>query len=327
MAPNLCLNEIMLIIILLLLVSLVILTFGANYLVKGSSNLALRCGLTPLAVGLTVVAFGTSSPELIVSLKAALAKQGDIAVGNVVGSNIFNIAFILGLTALICPMKVENQIIKVDLPIMIGVGLFGAYFLMDGQLTRLEGIIFFLSIIGYTIFTYFLARKTHNAALDKDYAGSMPKDLGKLWSNVLMIIGGLALLVLGGKILVENAVALARILGMSEALIGLTIVAAGTSMPELATSIVAAFKKEPEIAIGNIVGSNIFNILLILGLSATVQPMSFPGIQTSDLVVMLIFSLVLLPLMATNFQLKRWEGAALFLGYGIYLYSVWPQAK
>ncbi|NJK92161.1 MAG: calcium/sodium antiporter [Blastochloris sp.] len=315
----------MIVSILFIALALVILTYGANWLVQGSSSLALRCGLTPLAVGLTVVAFGTSAPELVVSLKAVLSGQDDLAVGNVIGSNIFNIAVILGVTALICPMRVEPQVIKIDAPIMIAFSLLGAFFLLDLQISRMEAVLFLAFLVAYIVFSYWLARKTHNSKLESEFAESMPKEPGSVPFNILAILGGLLLLVIGGRLLVDNAVSLARIMGLSEAIIGLTIVAAGTSMPELATSVVAAWKKEPEIAIGNIVGSNIFNVLCILGVCAAIHPIESPGLRLTDLMVMLAFSLVLLPLLATGFTLKRWEGSLLLGGYGIYLFCMWPK--
>jgi cation:H+ antiporter len=309
-----------------LAIGLVLLFFGGEGLVKGSSALALRLGMTPLVAGLTVVAFGTSAPELVVSVKAALAGQGAIALGNVIGSNIFNIGFILGLTALIFPLKVENQIVRFDVPILIAVTLGSLVFLWDFALGRAEGAGFFLGLIGYIGLSVWMAKKVAvSRQVEQEYAEAVPKPAGKVVRDLAFILGGLALLVIGSRFFVSGATGIARGLGVSEAIIGLTIVACGTSMPELAASIVAALRKEPDIALGNIVGSNIFNLLGILGVSALIAPLSGPGLQHTDLYVMTAFALVLLPMVWSGFRLVRWEGAVLLAGYGAYLWMLWPK--
>ncbi|SNY95883.1 calcium/sodium antiporter [Halomonas sp. hl-4] len=303
--------------------SLVLLFVGAEGLVRGSTTLALRAGLSPLIVGLTVVAFGTSSPELVVSVKAGLSQQGDIAVGNVVGSNIFNIAFILGLTALVCPIPVHRQIIKIDAPIALGVALILVFFLLDQALGRFEGGLLFVGIVAYTWVNVVLARKeTTTIATPSD---PLTPVVSRHWIvDILFILGGLAVLVIGSSLLVEHSINLAKDFGVSDAVIGLTIVAAGTSMPELATSIVAAFRKQPDIAIGNIVGSNIFNILGILGLSSLISPLSAAGISTLDYATMIVFTVILIPLLYTGRLLHRLEGGLLLFLYGAYIFALWP---
>ena len=308
----------------LIVLSFLILFVGAEGLVRGSASLALRAGLTPLMIGLTVVAFGTSSPELVVSLKAALVGQEDIAVGNVVGSNIFNIGIILGLTALICPVPVQLQIIKIDAPIMILVAIILPLMLVDGYLGRLEGGILFGAICAYTLLNVNLARKAGSLQVVSDLTDAVAKKSLHWSMDTFYILGGLGLLVFGSNLLLNNAIIVARGFTISEAVIGLTIIAAGTSMPELATSIVAALRQQPDLAVGNIVGSNIFNISGILGLSSLASPIKAAGIKQFDYAVMIGFSLLLLPLLWSGFKLRRIEGGILFLCYCTYVLILWP---
>lgn len=305
--------------------ALVLLFVGAEGLVRGSAALAIRAGLSPLVVGLTVVAFGTSSPEMVVSVQAALAQQGDIAVGNVVGSNIFNIAIILGITALICPIPVHRQIIRLDAPIALAVAITLVLLLLDNALSRLEGAILFAAIIAYTGMNVVLARR-QTAGNGPEPESEVSAKGSRHWSlDMLFIAGGLAILVFGSQLLVEHAVSLAKDFGISEAVIGLTIVAAGTSMPELATSLVAAFRKQPDIAIGNVIGSNVFNVLGILGIASLVSPMQAPGISALDYSAMIIATILLIPLLYTGRQLHRIEGMVLLALYGMYLTFLWPK--
>lgn len=303
-----------------LLVGLALLYFGAEGLVRGSSSLALRLGLSPLVVGLTVVAFGTSSPELMVSLRAALEGQSDISVGNVVGSNICNIGLILGLCALITPIATNSQIVRIDIPIMLGVTVVALLVLADGALGRAEGAILFASLLAYIAFSIRLARRQPADALGAEFAEEVKISKRGLAVDILMVVGGLLLLVLGARFLVDGAVIVARTLGWSEALIGLTIVAIGTSLPELATSLLAAVKRESDIAVGNIVGSNIFNLLGILGITAMVHPLQGGGIGMVDFAVMAAFSLVLWPMAFHQQRITRPEGAILLAGYAGYLF-------
>ncbi|HEX2958832.1 MAG TPA: calcium/sodium antiporter [Chitinispirillaceae bacterium] len=312
---------------LLLSIGLVLLYFGAEFLVKGSANLATRMGISSLVVGLTIVAFGTSAPELVVSIKAGFAGKGDIAMGNVVGSNIFNIAFILGLTALVRPVKVHLNVLRFDTPIMVACSVLLYLLLMDSRISRIEGVFLTVGIIAYTVVTMVVARKNGDAQVQiplEELTPVPPVKLNPL-VDVLLTIGGLVLLVFGSRFFVDGAIDIARILGVSEAVIGLTIVAGGTSLPELATSVIAAVKKESDIAIGNIVGSNIFNILAILGISGMINPLYSPGIDQISIYFMLGTSVLLIPFMWTGFKLSRIEGVIFLLIYGGYMVYLWPK--
>lgn len=293
---------------------------GAEGLIRGSSNLAIKIGITPLVVGLTVVAFGTSTPELVVSLKAALLGNSSISLGNVVGSNI---ALILGVAALIRPLDVHAKVIMREIPIMIGISILLLLLLIDGELGFIDGLIFVIGLIVYLVVNILIARKEKNPEIDSEFSEGLKSKLGVSVSIVLMI-AGLGLLILGANLFVQSVVAIAKIFNVSDAIIGLTIVAIGTSLPELITSIVAAYKKEADIAIGNVVGSNIFNILGILGITALIIPISSVGISYVDLGVMLFTAIILFPLSRTGFSISRFEGALLLAGYGGYIYYLIP---
>ena len=301
--------------LLLLLVGLALLYFGAEGLVRGSSSMALRLGVSPLLVGLTVVAFGTSAPEMIVSVQAAYLGQGDISVGNVVGSNICNIGLILAFSALIVPIKVASQIVRIDTPIMIGATALAIALLYDGALTRAEGIIFFLLLLAYLVFSIRIAKKQAADPLAQEFSEEVRISKSGVAVDVLMVLGGLVMLVFGARFLVDSAIVIAKAFGLSEAVIGLTIVAIGTSLPEFATSLIAAIKKEADIAVGNVVGSNIFNILGILGVSAFITPLSSSGITGVDLGVMAAFALALWGFAATGYRITRLEGFVMLLAY------------
>jgi len=303
-----------------LLAGLALLYFGAEGLVRGSASLALRLGLSPLVVGLTVVAFGTSSPELMVSLRAALAGQGDISVGNVVGSNICNVGLILGLCALITPIATNSQIVHLDIPIMLGITALALALMADGHLGRTEGVIFVAILVAYLVFSIRLARRQPADTLGAEFGEEVKISKRGLAVDILMVVGGLVLLVFGARFLVDGAVIIARTFGWTEALIGLTIVAIGTSLPELATSLLAAVKKESDIAVGNIVGSNIFNLVGILGVTAVVHPLQATGISAADLAVMAGFSLLLWPMAYYQQRITRPEGAFLLAGYLAYVF-------
>ena len=297
----------------LLILSLVALYIGAGWLVQGSSALALKGKISPLVIGLTIVAFGTSAPELVVSLNATLGGQGDIAIGNIVGSNIFNIAVILGISATIYPLQAKKQLVRIDIPVMLAATILLTVLFWNGKLGRLEGGFFIAGIIAYTLFSLFYSRK-HGEEPDMEL-----EEQPRHWAiDVLSIVGGLVILIFASQLLVDNAVSIAKELGLSEAVIGLTIVAAGTSMPELATSIVAAFKRKTDIAIGNIVGSNLFNILAIAGASSLVHPIEADNVNYVDLLVMLGISILLLPLIISGKKLSRIEGVILIIIYVIY---------
>ena len=305
--------------------ALFLLFVGAEGLVRGSASLGHRTGLSRVVVGLTIVAFGTSSPELVVSIKAALSHQGDLSVGNVVGSNSFNIAVILGLTALVCPIPVHRQILKIDAPIALGVVLLLPLLLINDTLERVEGLLLFAGMAAYTWMNVALARRQSRAS-DEDRNGPSVPVFSRPWGvDVAFIVGGLGFLVLGSRLLVNHSVALANIFNVSEAVIGLTIVAAGTSMPELATSLIAAVRNQPDIAIGNVIGSNVFNILGILGLASIVSSLHAPGISTLDYATVVIFTVFLIPLLYTGHLLHRLEGGVLLALYGGYLFLLWPQ--
>jgi cation:H+ antiporter len=296
---------------------------GAEGLIRGSSNLALKIGITPLVVGLTVVAFGTSAPELVVSLKAALIGNSSISLGNVVGSNIANIALILGVASLIRPLNVNAIVIRREIPLMIAFSILLFLLLLDGEFGFLEGLIFTIGLISYIIFSIVLARKEKNEAINKEFEEGLKSKLG-IPISITLTIFGLGLLILGANLFVQGAVAIAKLFKMSDAVIGLTIIAIGTSLPELITSIVASIKNETDIAIGNVVGSNIFNILGILGITALIIPVNSGEITFVDWAAMLFCAIILLPLSKTGFKISRWEGALLFVGYVIYIYSLLP---
>jgi len=293
---------------------------GAEGLVRGASSLAIRLGISPLVVGLTVVAFATSSPEMVVSIKAAIEGNPGIVVGNVVGSNICNIALILGVAAMISPMSIKSQVIKREIPIMIIVSVILLLVLLDDTITRMEGVFLVIGIITYIILGYkYSIKKMDNKEVIKEFEESIPKSPYKIWQSIIFILTGLALLLLGSNLFVDGAVAVAENFGVSQAVIGLTIIALGTSLPELTTSVVASFKNENDIAIGNAVGSNVFNILSILGVSSLVRPIADTGVTMVDLSIMMFFAILILPLSRSKFTLRRWEGALLFCGYIAYM--------
>jgi len=293
---------------------------GAEGLVRGATSLAIRLGISPLVVGLTVVAFATSSPELVVSIEAAIEGNPGIVVGNVVGSNICNIALILGLAAMISPISVKSQVVKREIPIMIVVSIILLLILADDTISRIEGIFLVLGIISYIILSYtYSIKEKDNIEVIKEFADSIPKSPYKIWQALLLVLTGSRFLVYGSNMFVDGAIAVAEKFEVSQAVIGLTIVALGTSLPELATSIVASFKNENDIAIGNAVGSNIFNILSILGISSLIRPITDTGITTVDLSILMFFTILILPLSRSEFTLRRWEGGLLFCGYLAYM--------
>lgn len=300
----------------LFVAGLLALIAGAELLVRGASRLAYALGIAPLVVGLTVVAFGTSAPEIAVSVGAVTRGQVDLAVGNVVGSNIFNVLFILGLSALITPLVVARQLIRQEVPLMIGVSVLLLVFALDGTIGRFEAATLFAGMIGYTVF---LIRQGRAEAAPDNGEPVAATGRGALALNAVFVILGLVLLVLGAGWLVEAAVTFARWLGVSELVIGLTIVAAGTSLPEVASSVVAAIRGERDIAVGNVIGSNLFNILACLGIAGLVaaEPLAVaPSVRTFDLPVMVAVAFVCLPVFFTGASIERWEGGVLF-GYYI----------
>ncbi|MFI8609944.1 calcium/sodium antiporter [Pseudomonas sp. NPDC077649] len=303
-----------------LIAGLVLLVAGAEVLVRGAAKLAAQFGIPPLIIGLTVVAFGTSAPETAVSVQSAINGSGDLAIGNVVGSNIANVLLILGLTALVAPLIVSRQLIRLDVPIMIGASLVTFALAWDGELSRLDGALLFAGVLAYTGFLIYSARQDKGSADDefaKEFGLNEPAKPHAWVVNLGLIVAGLVLLVGGSNLLVEGAVQLARALGLSELVIGLTVIAVGTSLPELATSIIAAFKGERDIAVGNIVGSNIFNLLCVLGLASLVAPAAIsvsPNALAFDFPVMIAVAVACLPIFFAGYRINRWEGA-LFLAY------------
>jgi len=308
-----------------IIVALILLYFGASWLVKGSSALALKAGVSPLVAGLTVVAFGTSSPEMVVGINTAIAGHGNIAVGNVIGSNIFNICIILGISAIVAPLRIKMQLLKIDIPVLIITTIAFMIFFHDRQISRLEGSILLSGIVLYTILNIALARREKTKEIIDEFDKSIPKSNMKWYYSAGMVVIGVGVLVAGSELLVKGAVEVARILGVGETIISLTIIAAGTSMPELASSIVATLKKEYDIAIGNIIGSNIFNILGIIGISSVIRPLSALAISNIDLYIMLGVTLLLLPFFRTKYTLTRDEGIFMVILYLIYLYYLWPK--
>ncbi len=307
---------------------LVLLVVGAEVLVRGAARLAAQFGIPPLIIGLTVVAFGTSAPETAVSVQAAFNGTGDIAIGNVIGSNIANILLILGLSALVAPLIVSRQLIRLDVPLMIGASLVTWALAMDGQLGRLDGMLLFGGVLAYTTFLIVSSRKDKAAAEGDEFAEEFglhepPKPYA--WAvNLALLVVGLLLLVGGSNFLVEGAVTLAKALGLSELVIGLTVIAIGTSLPELATSMIAAFKGERDIAVGNVVGSNLFNLLCVLGLASLVSPLPInvsANALAFDFPVMIAVAVACLPIFFAGYRINRWEGA-LFVGYYV-LYTTW----
>jgi len=295
---------------------LVLLVLGAEALIRGAARLAVAAGITPLVIGLTVVAYGTSTPEAAVSIQAALQGNADIAVGNVVGSNIFNVLAILGMSALIAPLTVSTQLVRSDVPIMIGTSLLLLVVSWNQVIGRGEGLALLILLIAYTVMVVQLGRRAVAAigAPKQDAAGTMAGNIG-------LVLLGLVLLVVGARFLVASAVVFATALGVSPLVIGLTVVAAGTSLPELATSIAATMRGQRDIAVGNVVGSSIFNILFVLGATAAVSPESLrvaTSALTFDIPFMIAVAVACLPIFFTGYTIERWEGAMFIIFYLVY---------
>lgn len=311
----------MLVTIFLIGIGLVILIVGAEVLVRGSSRLATALGVSPLMVGLTVVAFGTSSPELAVSLQSALNGQPDLAVGNVVGSNILNVLLILGLSALITPLIVAQQLVRLDVPIMIGASVLVWVLALNGSISQIEGGLLFGLMILYISFLIWQSRREQNPAVTAEYEQEFtikePRTPGRILLNIAFVVVGLAMLIFGSRLFVQGASELARFYGLSELVIGLTVVALGTSLPEVAASIMAAVKGERDIAVGNVVGSNLFNLLFVLGATALLARDGVPvssGALSLDIPFMVAVAFACLPIFVTRNLIARWEGA-IFFGY------------
>ncbi len=321
--------------ILLLVGGFVVLVAGAEFLVRGASRIAVRLGISPLVVGLTVVAFGTSAPEMAVSVKSALADEtgAAVAIGNVVGSNIANVLLILGISALFAPLIVEIRLVRIEVPLMIAASLLVLGLSLDGSLGRADGAVLFAGILLYVGFT---VRTIKRSPADSPEHSEEPVSAvplqgrhGIAWNAFLFLVG-LGGLVLGADWLVDGAVSMARSLGVSELVIGLTIVAIGTSLPELATSVLASLRGERDIAVGNVAGSNLFNLLAVLGLGGLVAPEGLSVSQVAlrfDLPVMIATAIACFPIFLTGGRIHRWEGAAFVGFYAGYLVFLILQAK
>ena len=303
-------------------VGLLLLAVGAEGLVRGSTSIALRFGVTPMVIGLTVVAFGTGSPELFVSVESAYRGDSGLALGNVVGSNISNVALILGLSALARPMRVRSKLIRREMPLMIAVTLLLCLLLWDGALGRLDGLLLVAGSAAYTAFAYVSARRDRSAEVAAEFDAGMKELSRPVWLDTTFVVAGFAALLVGTKLLLGGATAVAEGFGVSQVVIGLTIVAVGTSLPELATSVVASVRGEADVAFGNIIGSNILNILCILGVAALIRPFEVQGLRPLDVGALIGSAVLLLPLMWRGSVLNRWEGAILLAGYAAYMYSL-----
>ena len=299
---------------LLIIIGIVMVLWGADRLTEGASALARRMHVPEIVIGLTIVAAGTSAPELFISLASALKGTPDMAVGNVVGSNIFNALLIVGCAAMVAPMVITPSTVKKDMPFAVGASLLLlAAILFGGDVSRLDGLLLLAFFAVFMVYTFRVALKG-NTASDSPSVDATP-----VWKSLLYVVAGLAGLIIGSDLFVDSASDVARRLDISDGVIGLTIVAGGTSLPELATSVVAARKGQSAIAIGNVIGSNVFNILLILGLTATVSPMAVQGITVVDLSVMLVSILMVWAFSYTKYTVARWEGAVLTLAFMAYM--------
>lgn len=311
-----------------LVVGLVLILAGANFLTDGASSVAKRLGVSDLIIGLTVVAFGTSAPELSISIVSAINHNAELAVGNVIGSNIFNILVIIGITAMVRPIKIQKSVMTTELPMVllssIIMLIMGCSVILDGAaanvVTRVDGLFLLVFFMLFMRYTFASARHSDPSKRDPQSADGKKLSGMSVVRAILYIIGGLAALIWGGDRFVDGATGIARVMGVSEAVIGLTIVAVGTSLPELATSVVAAVKNEPGIAIGNVIGSNIFNVLLVLGASATIAPLPFGNISNVDLLT-LVGASVLFLVFGQFFKertITRVEGGVMFACYIAY---------
>lgn len=297
------------------LAGLIALYLGATSLVKGSASLALRLGLSPLVIGLTVVAFATSTPELFVVLKASFEGREAISIGNVIGANMLNTGLVLGLTALISPLKVDSQLVRIDVPIMILAAVALLFAAADGSISRTDGALFLSAITAYLVFSVVMARREQNRRVLEEYREEAPRVSTRTGFDLGFITLGVALLAGGAELLVSGAVVIARGAGLSDAVVGITIVAAGTTLPELVTSVLATVKKSGDIAVGNVVGSSIFNVFCILGIAATIRPLDASGVTRGELLAMVALALIVLPVMWRGHVISRAEGGLLVAGY------------
>ncbi|GJQ24572.1 MAG: calcium/sodium antiporter [Planctomycetia bacterium] len=304
----------------LLFAGLAGLYFGAEWLVGGASRFARSFQIKPVVIGLTIVAFGTSAPELVTSLTAGIKHMNDIAIGNIIGSNIANIGLILGVSAIVHPLTIDMKLLYREMPIVVGISFLLYFMGWDGILSRTEGGILLGGIVIYTYYVYRVALK-EDRLIEQEYEEFLKAKNNNIKKDIFLILIGLGALLGGAHFLVHAAIYIAKIIGISEFVIGLTVIAVGTSLPELATSMVAAIRKESDISVGNVLGSNIFNILAVLGISSVIQPLSVNAVSLRvDLPVMLCFSIFLIPLITWKFVLTRGQGMALLIGYGVYIF-------
>ena len=319
--------------LLLLAVGFLLLYFGAEWLVRGSANLARSLGISAVVIGLTVVAFGTSAPELVVSVISSLQDKSMIAVGNVVGSNICNIALVLGSAATLMPITADRSVVRRDIPLMLAISIYLLLLSLDSTITRLEGATLFAGVIAYTVFNYYISIRENRRAGTADSGGTEPTAAAEVaeiqavtsrFRQIVLIIAGIAGVVIGADTMIDSAVAIMKSFGVSEKFVGLTVVAFGTSLPELATSVVAAMKKQMDISIGNLVGSNVFNILSVIGAAGLVRPIPIPGgFVESGLIIdyAVMMGICILPwaMMVRGYTVKRWGGLVLLCCYAGYL--------
>jgi cation:H+ antiporter len=304
-----------------LLIGLALLYAGGDALVRGAATLGTRLGMSSLLTGLTIVAFGTSAPELMVSLQAALQDEGGLAVGNVVGSNICNIGLILGMSILIRPIGINAALVRRDVPIMIVCALMLFAFLNDDEISRLEGALLLTGLAAHIVFTIRESNKARKR-VRREFREAMPAKIPSFMLSVVMVVLGLGILVLGGNLFVKGGISLASYLGVPPAIVGLSVMAIGTSLPEFATSIVAAIRGYGDMVAGNVVGSNIFNVLSVIGLTASSTSVTRGSVTNVDLAVMMVASLLALRLMRTDARMDRWEGSVLLVGYLLYIGSL-----
>lgn len=310
--------------IVLIVIGIALVLTGADRLTEGASALARRMNVPEIIIGLTIVAAGTSAPELFVSLVSALKGTPDMAVGNVVGSNTMNAMLIVGCAAMVAPMVISRSTVKKDIPFAVGASVLLMLLSLNNYLGRWDGIILLLGFASFMVYTLMQAKKGEAAPVaddsQQDADNTLSSKGGNPWLSALWVVAGLAMLVIGSNLFVDSASSVAYSLGISEGVVGLTVVAGGTSLPELATSVVAARKGQSAIAIGNVIGSNVFNILMILGLTATISPLAIEGITTLDMAVMLVSVALVWFFSFTRYTVERWEGGLLVVGYLVYIW-------
>lgn len=305
---------------LFLIIGLVILLAGGKLLVDGASALAAKLGLSAGLIGLTVVSFGTSAPELLVSVSAALKGNSDISLGNVIGSNITNISLVLGISAIVFPIAIHKSVLKLDYLFMLLNSLLFYLLSFNGLISRIEGVLFVILLVALNWY-FFKKLKGPAAELNDEETIALKKS--PIWKAIALVLGGVLGLYFGADLFVDNAVEISKIFGISERVIGVTVIAIGTSLPELTTSIIAAINKKTDIAIGNILGSNIMNILAIIGITALVQPISVSEIfLNQDFIWMIALTLLLFPILRIQLKISRWEGFLLVMVYAIYIYTI-----